>query len=116
MVLPEEGHLLRIFVGESDKHEHVPLYEWIVRKARESGLAGDTVIRGLQGFGPTSRIHTCKILRLSEDLPIVIEIVDCIEKIDAFWPQVQDVIPEGLVTIEKVQIKFYRGGKINQHE
>lgn len=112
MKLPEQGHLMRIFVGESDKFEHMPLYEWIVRKARENGLAGATVIRGLQGFGPTSRVYTSKILRLSEDLPIVIEIVDTIEKIDHFWPVIQDVIPEGLVTIEKVQVKFYRGGKV----
>ncbi len=113
MKLPDQGHLLRIFVGESDKHDHMPLYEWIVRKARECGLAGATVIRGLQGFGPTSRVYTTKILRLSEDLPIIIEIVDTIEKIDKFWPVIQNVIPEGLVTIEKVQIKFYRGGKIS---
>jgi len=116
MVLPEQGHLLRIFIGESDKHEHIPLYEWIVRQAREFGLAGATVIRGVYGFGPTSRIHSVKILRLSEDLPIIIEIVDSIEKIDAFWPLIKDVIPEGLATIEKVQVKFYHSGKLDKHE
>ncbi len=111
MVLPEEGHLLRIFIGESDKCEGIPLYEWIVRKARENGLAGSTVLRGLEGFGAHSRIHTAKILRLSEDLPIIIEIVDTREKIEAFLPIIDDAIPEGLATIEKVQIRFYRSGR-----
>ncbi len=109
MKLEEQGHLLRIFIGESDKYEHKPLYEWIVRKAREQGLAGATVIRGIEGFGPTSKLHTSKILRLSEDLPIIIEIVDTIEKIESFWPHIKDVIKEGLVTLEKVEIKLYRG-------
>jgi uncharacterized protein len=111
MVLPEEGHLLRIFIGESDRCEGIPLYEWIVRKARENGLAGSTVLRGLEGFGAHSRIHTAKILRLSEDLPIIIEIVDTREKIEAFLPIIDDAIPEGLATIEKVQIRFYRSGR-----
>ena len=110
MILPEKGHLLRIFIGESDKHEGLPLYEWIVRKARENGLAGSTVIRGLEGFGAHSRIHTTKILRLSEDLPIIIEIVDTLEKIDNFMPIVDNAITEGLATIEKVDIRFYRSG------
>ncbi|HLG19213.1 MAG TPA: DUF190 domain-containing protein [Bdellovibrionota bacterium] len=109
-VLPEDGHLLRIFIGESDKHDGVPLYEWIVRKAREEGLAGSTVLRGMQGFGAHSRLHTTKILRLSEDLPIVIEIVDTIEKINRFLPIIDEAIPEGLATVEKVQIRFYRSG------
>jgi uncharacterized protein len=112
MMLPEEGHLLRIFVGESDKHKGVPLYEWIVREARERGLAGATVLRGVEGFGAHSRLHTAKILRLSEDLPIVIEIVDTREKIEAFLPIVDAVIPEGLATLEKVQIRLYRSGRI----
>jgi uncharacterized protein len=111
MVLPEEGSLLRIFIGESDKGEGMPLYEWIVRKAREQGLAGATVLRGLEGFGAHSRVHTAKILRLSTDLPIVIEIVDTLEKIEAFLPTVDDAIPEGLATLERVQIRFYRSGK-----
>jgi PII-like signaling protein len=111
MVLPEQGHLLRIFIGESDKHEGIPLYEWIVRTARENGIAGTTVLRGLEGFGAHSRIHTSKILRLSEDLPIIIEIVDTLEKIEKFMPIIDETIEEGLATIEKVQIRFYRSGK-----
>ena len=110
MILPEKGHLLRIFIGESDKHEGLPLYEWIVRKARENGLAGSTVIRRLEGFGAHSRIHTTKILRLSEDLPIIVEIVDTLEKIDNFLPIIDNAITEGLATIEKVDIRFYRSG------
>jgi PII-like signaling protein len=112
MMLPEEGHLLRIFVGESDKHEGTPLYEWIVRQAREHGLAGATVLRGVEGFGAHSRLHTAKILRLSEDLPMVIEIVDTKDKIEAFLPVVDGAIPEGLATLEKVQIRLYRSGRI----
>ncbi len=111
MVLPEKGHLLRIFIGESDKHEGIPLYEWIVRKAREQGLAGATVIRGLEGFGAHSRIHTAKILRLSEDLPLIIEIVDTLDKIEQFIPIIDHAITEGLATIEDVNIRFYRSGK-----
>ncbi len=111
MMLPEEGHLLRIFVGESDRHGGLPLYEWIVRQARERGLAGATVLRGVEGFGAHSRLHTAKILRLSEDLPIVIEIVDSKEKIEAFLPVIDGSIPEGLATLEKVQIRLYRSGQ-----
>lgn len=111
MILPENGHLLRIFIGESDKHNGVPLYEWIVKKARENGLAGATVIRGILGFGAHSRIHTSKILRLSVDLPVVVEIVDTLEKIEGFVPIIDDVIEEGLATIENVKIRFYRSGK-----
>lgn len=109
-MLPREGHLLRVFVGESDRHEGLPLYEWLVRKAREQGLAGATVLRGLEGFGAHSRLHTAKILRLSADLPIVVEIVDTIEKIEAFLPVVDSAVREGLATLEKVDIRFYRGG------
>lgn len=111
MMLPEEGQLLRIFIGESDKHEGVPLFEWIVKKARKSGLAGATVIRGIEGFGAQSRLHTAKILRLSSDLPIIIEIVDTNAKIENFFPLIDDVRKEGLVTFEKVQIRLYRSGK-----
>ena len=111
MRLPEEGHLLRIFVGESDKHEGKPLYEWLVLKAREHGLAGATVLRGIEGFGAHSRLHTAKILRLSEDLPIVVEIVDTREKIEAFMPEVDHAIVEGLATLERVQVRFYRSGE-----
>lgn len=110
MVLPDEGHLLRIFLGESDRHEGLPLYEWIVRKAREEGLAGATVLRGLEGFGAHSRIHTAKILRLSTDLPIVVEIVDTREKIEAFLPRIDGAIREGLATLERVEVRFYRSG------
>lgn len=110
MVLPKEGSLLRIFIGESDKHEGVALYEWIVRKAREQGLAGATVLRGLEGFGAHSRVHTAKILRLSTDLPIVVEIVDSLEKVEAFLPAVDGAIREGLATLERVQIRLYRSG------
>lgn len=110
MVLPKEGHLLRIFLGESDRHDGIPLYEWIVKMARKNNLAGATVIRGIEGFGARSRIHTAKILRLSEDLPIIVEIVDTIEKIEAFMPVIDDAIPEGLATLEKVNIRFYRSG------
>jgi len=111
MTLPKEGHLLRIFIGESDRHEGAPLYEWIVRKARENGLAGATVLRGMEGFGAHSRLHTAKILRLSLDLPIIVEIVDTLDKIEAFIPIIDEVIEEGLATLEKVQIYFYRSGR-----
>jgi len=107
-MLEREGHLLRIFIGESDRHEHMPLYEWIVRRAREHGLAGATVLRGLEGFGAASRLHTTRILRLSSDLPVVIEIVDTREKIEAFLPLVDAAIEEGLATLERVEIRFYR--------
>ncbi len=108
MTLPAEGQLLRIFIGESDKHNGMPLYEWIVQEARRHGLAGATVLRGTTGFGAHSRIHTAKILQLSEDLPIVIEIVDTPEKVEAFLPLVDGAIHEGLATVEKVQVRFYR--------
>lgn len=111
MNLPEEGCLLRIFIGESDKHEGKPLFEWIVIKAHEYGLAGATVLRGIMGFGPSSKITTMKILRLSEDLPIIIEIVDTQEKLEEFLARINGVIQEGLITIERAQIKVYRGRK-----
>ncbi len=111
MTLPREGHLLRIFIGENDWHKNLPLYEWIVRQAREAGLAGATVLRGLEGFGAHSRLHTAKILRLSSDLPIVVEIVDTREKIEAFLPTIDAAIEGGLSTLEKVEIRFYRGGE-----
>jgi PII-like signaling protein len=109
-MLPRDGHLLRIFIGESDRHEGVPLYEWLVRRARERGLAGATVLRGLAGFGAHSRLHTAKILRLSTDLPIVVEIVDAIDKIEAFLPEVDAAVGEGLATVERVEVRFYRSG------
>jgi hypothetical protein len=111
MMLPEEGSLLRIFIGESDKRDGKPLYEWIVLQARAHGLAGATVLRGMMGFGAHSRIHTFKIERLSEDLPIIIEIVDTREKLEKFLSVIDDVIEEGLATLEKAHIHFYRSGK-----
>jgi PII-like signaling protein len=111
MTLPRDGRLLRIFIGESDRHEGLPLYEWLVRKARERGLAGATVLRGLEGFGANSRLHTAKILRLSSDLPIVVEIVDTTEKIEAFMPLVDDAVREGLATLEPVEVRLYRGSE-----
>jgi PII-like signaling protein len=109
MKLPPNGQLLRIFIGESDKYEGQPLYEWLVIKAKEQGLAGATVLRGLMGFGANSRIHTSKILRLSLDLPIVVEIVDTPEKIKAFLACIETVVTEGLVTLEKAVVHIYRG-------
>jgi PII-like signaling protein len=111
MVLPKQGYLLRIFIGESDRYEGMSLFEWLVRQARQQGLAGATVVRGLEGFGRHSRIHTGKILRLSTDLPVVVEIVDTKEKIERFMPLVDGAIEEGLVTLEKVEVHFYRGGE-----
>src|SRR5262249_4802435 len=105
MMLPREGHLLRIFLGESDRHEGRALYEWIVGRAREPGLAGATVLRGLEGFGAHSRVHTAKVLRLSTDLPVIIEIVDTIDKIEAFLPVVDAAVREGMATVEKVDIR-----------
>src|SRR5437016_14253506 len=109
MKIPESGKLLRIFIGESDRWHHQPLYEAIVLKARELGLAGATVLRGPMGFGANSHLHTAKILRLSEDLPILIEIVDKEEKINAFLPELDKLMGDGLVTLEKVHIIRYRG-------
>ena len=108
MKTSEEGYLLRIFVGESDKQGHIPLYEMIVLKAREAGLAGATVIRGVMGFGRHSVMHTAKILRLSEDLPMIVEIVDSLEKIEAFLPALKTMVTDGLVTLEKVKVIHYR--------
>ena len=110
MELPKQGKLLRIFIGESDRHDGMPLYEWLVREARQQGLAGATVLRGLEGFGAHSRLHTAKILRLSADLPIVVEIVDAADKIDAFLRSTDHAIGEGLATLEKVEVHFYRSG------
>lgn len=111
MKIPEEGYLLRVFIGESDHWHGKPLYEAIVLKARELHLAGATVLRGPMGFGAHSRLHTTKVLRLSEDLPMVIEIVDSKEKIDELLPHIDEMVGEGLVTLEKVQVIKYRSGK-----
>lgn len=110
MDLPQEGSLLRIFIGESDRHEGKPLYEWIVQKARENHLAGATVMRGMMGFGAHSRLHTFKIERLSEDLPIIIEIVDVRAKLEEFLALIDHVIVEGLATLEKAHVHLYRAG------
>ena len=110
MKIPREGQLLRIFVGESDRWKGKPLFEAIVQEARHQGLAGATVFRGFEGFGAHSRIHTTRILRLSEDLPILVEIVDAEDKIQAFLPVLDDMVQEGLVTVEKATVIFYRAG------
>ncbi len=112
MHLLEEGYLLRIFIGESDRHDGKPLYEWLVLQAREHGLAGATVLRGVMGFGANTRvIHTFKIERLSEDLPMVVEIVDTKEKLEKFLEEIDEHLQAGLVTLEKAQIRFYKADK-----
>ena len=108
MRLPEEAELLRIFIGESDHYQGRPLYEAIVLAARKRGMAGATVLRGVMGFGADSRMHTAKILRLSEDLPIVVEIVDKPERIAEFLPELDAMIEEGLITLERVRVIAYR--------
>ena len=110
MQIPRDAVLLRIFIGEDDKAGRQPLYEAIVLKARELQLAGATLLRGSMGFGRSSRLHTTKILRLSADLPIVIEIVDAQEKIDAFLPELEKLIGSGLITLEKVKVLRYGNG------
>lgn len=109
MEIPQDAVLLRIFIGESDRWEHRPLYEAIVLKAREVQISGATVLRGPMGFGKTSRLHTAKVLNLSMDLPLVIEIVDSEDKINAFLPELDKMITGGLVTLEKVKVLHYRG-------
>jgi uncharacterized protein len=108
MKIPENGKLLRIFIGESDKWHHQPLYEAIVLKARELGLAGATVLRGPMGFGAKSHLHTSKILRLSMDLPIIIEIVDSEENVNKMIPLLDEMVQDGLVTLEDVRVLKYR--------
>ena len=111
MTLPENGYLLRILVGESDKHDNRPLYELIVLRAKASGLAGATVMRGIMGFGARSRIRTFKIERLSDDLPVIIEIVDVQEKLEGFLAEIDHAIKDGLVTMEKAYVRVYRSGE-----
>lgn len=111
MKIPQDGYLLRIFIGESDRWQGTPLYEAIVLKARQLHIAGATVVRGPMGFGAKSRLHTTKVLRLSEDLPMIIEIVDAQEKIDELMPYIDEMVQEGLVTLEPVQVIKYRGSK-----
>lgn len=109
MDIPENATLLRIHIGESDSFEGRPLYEAIVLKARESRLAGATVLRGAMGFGRSSQLHTSKILRLSDDLPLVVEMVDAEERIQAFLPIIEAMVGDGLVTLEKVRVVKYSG-------
>lgn len=116
MNLPKDALLLRIFIGESDRWKHQPLYEAIVLKARQLHIAGATVLRGPMGFGAASRIHTAKILRLSMDLPIVIEIVDTEEKVNALLPALDEMMGSGLVTLEKVKVIHYRHREHNGGE
>jgi PII-like signaling protein len=111
MKIPTDGYLFRIFIGESDHWQGKPLYEAIVMKARELHIAGATVLRGPMGFGANSRLHTTKILGLSEDLPMIVEIVDAKEKIDELMPHIDEMVQEGLVTLEPVQVIQYRGNK-----
>jgi PII-like signaling protein len=106
--LEGEGKLVRIFIGESDKHGRKPLYQAIVEMLRKEGMAGATVLRGIEGFGATSRLHTARILRLSEDLPIVIEVADTAERIEAIMPKLDEMVTEGLVTLERVEVVTYR--------
>ena len=107
-MLPEDGYLLRIFIGESDKKDDISLYEWIVRRAKKEGLAGATVLRGIEGYGGSSHIHTARILQLSTDLPVVIELIDTLEKIEAFMPILEAVLEGGLVTQEKAKIRLFK--------
>jgi uncharacterized protein len=114
MKIEGTGVRLSIYIGESDQHHHRPLYHEIVQRAREQGLAGATVLRGVEGYGASSRLHTARLLTLSEDLPVVIEIVDRADRIDAFLPQLDELIGEGLVVREEVEIIAYRGRPANE--
>jgi PII-like signaling protein len=111
MTIPSEGKLVRIFIGESDRWEGRPLYEAIVVAARRNGLAGATVLKGFMGFGAHSRIHTAKLLELSQDLPIVVEIVDAPEKIEGFLPELERMVGDGLITLERAEVLLYRPGR-----
>lgn len=108
MNLPEDAVMLRIYVGEQDMHRHVPLYEALVMKARELNIAGATVMRGVMGYGASSRIHTTKVLRLSEDMPMVVELVDTEERLQTFLPILNEMVSGGLVTMERIRVKRYR--------
>lgn len=111
MKMPSEGKLLRIFIGEQDKWKGQPLYEAIVHLARKQGMAGATAIKGFLGFGAKSHLHTAKLLRLSEDLPIIVEIVDTEKKIKKFLPLLDEMVQEGLITLEKANVIMYRAGR-----
>jgi len=110
MRIPADGKLLRVFIGEADRWQGKPLYEEIIRLARQEGMAGATAIKGFMGFGCKSHMHTTKILRLSEDLPIVVEMVDSEEKINGFLPRLDAMVKEGLITLEKANVILYRAG------
>ena len=110
-MIPTEGKLLRIFIGEDDRWHGRPLHEAIIEEARRRGLAGATAWKGFTGFGANSRLHTTKILRLSEDLPIGVEVVDSPEKIAAFLPVLDEMVTEGLVTVERAEVILYRSSK-----
>ena len=112
MKIPAEGRLLRIFIGEQDKWHGQPLCEAIIHLAKKEGMAGATAIKGFMGFGCKSRMHTAKLLRLSEDLPIIIEIVDSEEKINGFLPHLDEMVKEGLITLEKVHVIMYRANPV----
>ncbi len=112
ITIPREGKLLRVFIGEQDKWQGRPLYEAIIQLARSQGLAGATCLKGFMGFGAKSHMHTTKLLRLSEDLPIVIEIIDSDEKIQQFLPHLDAMITDGLVTLERVEVLAYRASKV----
>ena len=116
MMIPTEGKLLRIFIGEADRWHGRPLYEAIIEEARKRGLAGATAWKGSMGFGKHSRLHTAKILRLSEDLPVIIEIVDAPEKIEAFLPALDQMVTEGLITVERAEVILYRGPHAPRHD
>jgi len=111
MKIPQDGCLLRVFIGESDHWHGKPLYEAIVLKARELHLAGATVIKGAMGYGASSRLHTAKVLRLSEDLPVIVEVVDSRDKIDLLLPFIEEAVTNGLVTLEKAEVIWYRAGQ-----
>lgn len=112
MQLLEEGYLLRIFIGEADKYQGKPLYEWLVLRAKEQGLAGATVLRGIMGFGANSRkIQTFKLTRLSEDMPVVVEIVDTKDRLEAYLETIDESIQAGMVTMEKAVVRLYRGNE-----
>jgi PII-like signaling protein len=111
MKIAGEGKLLRVFVGESDRWHGKPLYQAIVERVRAEGLAGATVLRGIEGFGADSRLHTARILRLSEDLPVVIEVVDSAEQIERIMPVLDEMVGEGMVTVERVEVIAYRGSR-----
>ena len=110
-MLEEQGYVLKIFIGENDKHDGQPLYEWLLKEAKKAGLAGATAVRGIEGYGAHSRIHTAKIIDISSELPIIVEIIDELAKIENFLPTVDQVVKSGVAVVEKVHIRVYREHK-----